>query len=576
MNFESPSQLPDGFCPADPVSVRQILTRLKASSPHDPRSAAAWFDLFCRTSDAITDHQTALELRAACHEGDPAQAEELSRFDRDIVGLLLDGRQTLIRIYLESPWQKAMHADDHGRLARDLTRRLRTSDARLTGLQLKENTLIREYRAFVHNARARFLDNDIMLSIVVGKMNDRSEDLRRMAYQSFWRFVRDNRGRYAQLFEELAALRKQQARIAEAESYESFVYEDMGRDFTPQDTRRLCESIAKHIVPVVTRLSRQQSTAPQEPGGALTYPWNARIWQQHYPAELPCGGEQAKFVQQFEQCLNRLHPVFTSCYRALQSTHGFDIFPRAGKAPGAFCALRPTLGVPFVFGNFSVSARDLFSLFHEFGHAVHGYCAAPIQNTLLRSPGLDYCEFVSTTFEFLAHLVLDCFWTDIRHARQASAFHLFHSVAFLPFAAQLDEWQSLIYDNPSEADSLWTRLSDKYRPHLNWSWGPAGREGEGEATKGLGWCSRPHVFSTPFYYIDYAIAQISAWQIYAKVQAGGATRQKTIDALVGTLFTGGQRSSLELLAAAGCASPFEDETVAAVAKQIETTFEALN
>jgi oligoendopeptidase F len=572
--------LPQDFSPSDLASVRSAMNHLKAAAPHNPKSAKDWYDCFCALSDRITDHQTALEIKSACHLGDPATEHELEIFDRDIIGLVLSQRASLIRIYLESPWQKAMHADDGGRLRAELMRRQRTSDARLTELQLQENSLIRQYRSFVHSAQTRFLDTDTPLSVVVGKMNDRSESLRRLAYLSFWRFVEAHRSDYKRFFCDLAKLRQQQANLAGYRDYESFVYDDMGRDFTPDDARRLRKSIAKHIVPVVSRFSNRQAAKLEFNPRQKIHPWNARIWQDVFPEAPPCGGDQDALTNAFQAAATQLHHVAGQCLEALLATKGFDVFPRHRKAPGAFCALRPKLGIPFVFGNFSVSARDLFSMFHEFGHAVHGYCSAPIENTLLRSPGLEYCEFVSTTFEFLAHETLDLFWSEKGHAQQAAKFHLFHSLAFIPFAAQIDEWQARIYQNPEETDELWSELTDTYRPHLDWHTDAPSKSVDvrqtrdpldAAATKGLGWCSRPHVFTTPFYYIDYAIAQMGAWQIYAQVQTGGAERMATLQKLVDTLFLGGQRSTLQLFEAAGCRSPFEDATVAKVASIIEAT-----
>ena len=129
------TSLPEGFRPDDPVAVRRIITKLKAEVPHDPHTAAAWYDLFCETSDAITAHQTALEIRAARDQGNSNIEAEIERFDSDVMGIILNQRESLMRVYLESPWREAMHADDHGRLRRELERRLNTSNPQLTSLQ---------------------------------------------------------------------------------------------------------------------------------------------------------------------------------------------------------------------------------------------------------------------------------------------------------------------------------------------------------------------------------------------------------------------------------------------------------
>ncbi len=569
------SSLPDGFRANDPLMVRQVIARLLGETPSSPITAAAWFELFCDTSDAITGYQTDLEIRAAQDLKDRSVQLEIEQFEDQVVGLLLNHRAALIRTYITSPWRQSMHADDGGRLVADLTKRLRASDTQLTHLQLKENALIRSYRSFAHNARTQFMERDVLLSIVVGRMNDRTEAMRRMAYKSYWSFVSDNRTSYSTFFEELATLRLEQAKATGAANYETFIYDDMGRSFTPADAMALREHIARHIVPVVTKLAKKQALSfePLVQGhrnkDATIAPWNTRFWQTLYPEQHPCEGSQDKLIHAVAAAMTNMHPAFKQCFEDVRATGGLDIFPRQHKAPGAFCALRPVARVPFVFGNFAVSTRDLFTLFHELGHAVHGYCSAPIKNALLRNPGLEYCEFVSTTFEFLVHNSLQYFWPDKQQAKLAAGFHLFHSVAFLPFVAQLDEWQSLAYRMDGSPDDLWAKLSDKYRPQIDWR---SAQDALGEGIKGLGWCSRPHVFTTPFYYIDYAIAQIGAWQIYGQMQHGEAERERTLERFLSTLFLGGQRSCLELFEAAGCESPFAESTVIKVARLIETTF----
>ena len=555
--------------PTQRLSVRKALAQLTGNKPASPRESRSWFQLFCYVADVLAEYQTNLELQMARDTSNLQARKDIENFEDEILSQLLSVRVQLMSIYLSSPWQTSMHPDDRGRLRRDFNRRLATSQSALTSLQLEENAMIRKYREFSQSARTIFLGREVPLSIAVGKLSDRSEVIREQAYQAYWNFVRDHKEKFKGIFLELAANRNAQAKIAGTNGYEDFVYLDMGRiDFDPQASRNLCQHIMTHIVPIISRLSERQQKHFEAPRSKKVSPWNARVWQRHFPQSAPSHGDRKRFISSFRESVGSLHPAFLSCFDAMQSSESFDLFPRENKAPGAFCAMRPVSGIPFVFGNFSVSLKDLFTVFHEFGHAVHGHCSSAIENSLLRSPGIEFCEFVSTTFEFLSHDVLGTFWDSETDADDAARFHLFHSLAFLPFAAQIDEWQRQVYKTPDQAENIWSNLNEMYRPYLDWS-----QDTDNSIpSQSLGWCSRPHVFTSPFYYIDYAIAQIGAWQIYGKTRKGAPNREESIAKFVATLGLGGQRSTLELFEAAGCDNPFLGSTVAKVAMIIEETF----
>jgi oligoendopeptidase F len=492
--------LPADFDPANRVHVRSLVAHLLAEAPQTPDAAFRWYALFCEASDALSECQTQLEIQTFLDTQSKEAAQQLQQFEEDVLSTLLQNRAELMRLYLRNPWQRAMHGDDRGMLRNDFQIRLKKSEGDLSSLQIEENQIVRSYRAFFNGLTCSFLGRTVPLSVAVGKLNERSEDIRRAAFIAYWSTVKTNQEAIQRFFIDLLKNRIAQRKRSGSTTFEEFVYTDMGRtDYTPEDSRTFRNDVVKEIVPIIRSLSEIQ--ARETTDKTAIKPWNARIWNSFFPEGQPASGSREDFLKSVSQVLADLNPACSGLFFRLNTEDGMDLFARRNKAPGAFCALRPVKGLPFIFGNFSVSLKDSITFFHEFGHAFHAYCSAPIKNTLLRNPGLEFCEFAATSFEFFAQRHIKHLWPHPEAAAQARGFHLFQSASFLPFAVQLDAWQSAVYaqaeheeSTGSDLNAIWSELTDIYRPHLSW---------DGlEDFKGLGWCSRQHVFTTPFYYID--------------------------------------------------------------------------
>lgn len=559
--------LPKDFDPTDRIHVRSLVAQLLTEVPQTPEAAFRWFSLFCEASDALSECQTQLEIQTFLDTTSEQAALKLHQFEEEVLSTLLKNRADLMKLYLGNPWKAAMHADDRGLLRKDFQVRLKKSEGDLADLQIEENRIVRAYRTFFNALTCSFMGRTVPLSVAVGKLNERSEDIRREAFRAYWSAVKQNEAAIQCHFINLLNNRISQRKRSGSSSYEEFVYTEMGRsDYTPTDSHIFRAQVLQEIVPLISSLSLLQANEVAEKD--KIYPWNARIWPSFYPEGQPASGSRENFLTRVSLVLADIHPSCSELFQALRKSDSLDVFPRRNKAPGAFCALRPVKGLPFIFGNFSVSLKDSITFFHEFGHAFHSYCSAPIENSLLRNPGLEFCEFAATAFEFFAQKHLRHLWPQQELEAQARGFHLFQSATFLPFAVLLDAWQSAVYARAEQTEltgddlnSMWAELSDNYRPHLCW-------EGY-EDFKGLGWCSRPHVFTTPFYYIDYAVAQMGAWQVALRNQQAQFSR------FMGALCLGGQRSLKDLMGEAGCDWPFQPETVRRVADTIRKEFQGL-
>jgi oligoendopeptidase F len=558
--------LDPGFHAENPLHVARFLKQLSENHPHDFRSAHEWFSLFHEGSIAIQDVHARLEIATQLDTDSQEANTRLRNFEEKVLSQLLLIRKDLMEVYLTSPWRLAMHADDKGRIAKDFAIRKQYAKPVLAKLQIEENEIVRNYKRFVNSASVFLENNKIPLPVLVGRMNENNPEIRRKAFFAYWKYVHENEKTVQSFFTELVKNRKDQAAAIGEKSFTPIAFAELGRiDYGEKECSILRNTIERVVVPRITHLSKTQAMSLNEPTIA---PWNVNIWPALMPQQPPAQGNIENLLAGLHRILMRTEPAFATLLETMRQKNVIDILPGPRKAPGAFCVTLQESGVPFIFGNFAGNTKDAMTLLHEFGHALHSHASSYIANTLLRTPGMEFCEVMSTSMELLTFPALSEWWSDPRDVTRAQAFHLFGMLNFWPFMAMVDEWQHAIYAHPDCLDpkvrnEIWKTLSARFRPHVDWS--------GAEEFECLGWFARPHVFTAPFYYVDYGIAQVGALQLWEQSRS---RPKKAIEAYITGLALGGQRSLPELFESMGVEFDLTEKTIARLIAELEKTIAA--
>jgi oligoendopeptidase F len=552
--------LREDFDASNPLHVQEVLLRLVDETPDDFRAANDWYALFQEASSAISELHTRLELALQLNTGDADSERKLRLFDENILSQMLKVRGQLMDVYLASPWKYAMHPDDNGRITVDFRSRRRYASPEIIELQLAENQLVRDYRGFMNAATARCQGRPTPVSVIIGRLNDNDAAARKEAFLAYWGFVESHEDTLQDMFQRLLENRNAQAAALRIPSFVPFAFAELGRvDYGPDECSRFRGSIAQAVVPVATRLALRQGAALGTTG---IKPWDVHAWPGLAPTTPPAGGNLADILRSMGRISTKIHPSFGRLFNTMLEQGLIDVAPRARKSPGAFCVTFQESRMPFIFGNFAGTFKDALTLVHEFGHAVHGYATGTIPNVLLRHPGLEFCEVASMGLEMLAAPHFSEWWPHPTEARRALGYQLFAAVQFWPFMAMIDGFQHAVCaEASSTADSrnrIWLDHSRTYRPHVDWT--------GYERYEKLGWFSRPHVFTSPFYYIDYGIAQLGAVQLWRAAQRDYPS---AVESYVTGLSLGAQRSLPELFASAGLRLDFSAELLSELVGGLE-------
>lgn len=353
-----------------------------------------------------------------------------------------------------------------------------------------------------------------------------------------------------ELFDKQIATRTEIARNAGFENYVDYAFVAKRRfDYTPDDCLSLHSSIAEACVP-----RRQQSLSERASKLSLDvlHPWDLFVDSDGLEPLRPFS-DTGDLVSGVSRIFHRLDPELGSLFDTLQDGESLDLESRPGKAAGGYQAMLAEVRKPFIFMNAAGTHEDVNTLVHEGGHALHSLLCREDPLLVYRDCGAEFCEVASMGMELMAHPYLDEFY-DAEAAERARKNHLQGILKSLPFIAQIDAFQHWVYTHPEhthqERDNQWVALDKRFRPGVSWESVEEARRAE--------WHRVPHLFSHPFYMVEYAIAQLGAlelWQQCSEDEARAIANYKR------ALTLGGSLPLPDLFAAAGLSFDFSSETV---------------
>ena len=308
------------------------------------------------------------------------------------------------------------------------------------------------------------------------------------------------------IYEEMITLRQQVAQNAGYDNFRDYIFDAKHRfDYSPDDCKAFHDAVEAICVPL-------KRDVDDERRRNLNLE-SLRMWDMGHDVH---GREPLKPFTKVEEMVagtsrmfHRLSPELGVFFDSLRDGTSLDLDSRKGKAPGGYQVQRDHSRKPFIFMNATGLQRDLETMVHEAGHAFHSIYADDLPLIDYRNAPLEFCEVAAMSMELLTHDFLDEFYSE-EDAQRAVREHLEGIVSILAWIATIDAFQHWVYTNPNhsraERHAKWLELGDRYGSVLDWS--------GFEDWRNVGWQRQLHLFSYPFYYIEYGIAQLGALQMW--------------------------------------------------------------
>ncbi len=427
----------------------------------------------------------------------------------------------------------------------------------------KENKLSTEYSKLIASAQIEFDGGTYNLSQMAPFVQSIDRDVRHRAQLAVSKFFEENEAQLDRIYDDMVKVRTE---IAHKLGYENFVqlgYDRFGRtDYNSKDVKGYRDQIYKEVVPVVNELTQRKAIrlgikSPKSYDLALSFlsgnptPKGDRDWMldiavnMYHEMSEPTG----KFIDFMVE-------------REL-----LDLDSKPGKQGGGYCTYIPKYDSPFIFANFNGTSHDVDVLTHEAGHAFQVFSSRD-QIPDYRWPTMESAEIHSMSMEFLAWPWVNQFFLEDTEKYKFN--HLASSISFLPYGVSVDEFQHGVYENPDmtpeERKALWRDIEKKYLPFKDY-------DDDAFMEKGTFWYRQGHIFGAPFYYIDYTLAQVCAFQFWVKSQED---HKKAVEEYIELCKLGGSKSFVELIGAAGLQNPFVDGTVKDVIEPIKAYLDGID
>jgi oligoendopeptidase F len=560
-----PPHQPRRFVPAgadlgDWAQIEPLFQRLEAAAARAASLAAfeAWLLDWSELSAALDEESERRQIAMTCHTDD-AEAEKAFLHFVENIGPQSKPRQfKLAQVYLAHPCRAQLPRGRYEVFDRDAHRQVELFRAENVPLETEETKLGQQYQKLTGALTVTFRGAEKTL-IQMGRFQEETD---RAVRAEAWQLVAarrlQERERLEEIFDQQLALRERMAGNAGFGNYLQFAFRKLGRfDYTPDDCRRLHDAIAEHFVPVLRAL---QAERRRHLGLAALRPWDLAVDPLGRPPLRPFE-EVAQMLERTQRIFDRLDTGLSASFRRLRDLRLLDLDNRKGKAPGGYQSTLAEARLPFIFMNAVGMQRDVETLLHEAGHAFHALATREEALFLYRSAPLEFCEVASMSMELLGNQHLEEFYAP-PEAKRARRTHLEGVVAVFPWVATVDAFQHWIYTHPGHARAdrraAWLALLDRFEGDVDWS-------GQEEA-RGHAWHRQLHIFLCPFYYIEYAIAQLGALQLWAQARqdrAGALHRYEQALAL------GGSRPLPELFLAAGCRLAFDGAAVKPLAELVK-------
>jgi oligoendopeptidase F len=317
------------------------------------------------------------------------------------------------------------------------------------------------------------------------------------------------------LFTSLIKLRHQVAVNAGFRNFRDYMFKSLGRfDYTPQDCFNFHESIQHEVVPLLNEFAKQRKQAMKL--DALR-PWDKAVDPEGREALKPFTNGK-ELTEKTIEVFKKLDAYLGQCLSIMQAMGHLDLESRIGKAPGGYNYPLAEIGVPFIFMNATSTLRDMVTIMHEGGHAIHNFLTRDLELNEFKSTPSEVAELASMSMELISMDHWDTFFNshDLQRAKHE---HLEDSIETLPWVATIDKFQHWIYENPNhtteERRQAWNRIFDQFTDNqTDWS-------GLQEAKDYL-WQKQLHLYEVPFYYIEYGMAQLGAFAVWRNFRKDAA------------------------------------------------------
>ncbi|KXT78276.1 M3 family oligoendopeptidase [Streptococcus sp. DD13] len=448
---------------------------------------------------------------------------------------------------LDSPFRTALEEALPQTFFLQAENQLKTFSPDAISLFQEENSLVDQYSKLIAGAQIDFQGETYNLSQMIPFNQSTDRSVRQAASAKTSQFYEDNEAAFDKIYDDLVKVRTKIAHQLGFKDYVEYAYHMMNRfDYNRDMVKSYRQEILHHVVPVVQELRKRQT---ERLGLKELKYYDLGI--EFLDGNATPQGDPEFILHEAQKMYQELSPETAEYFNFMVQHELLDLVTKPGKRSGGYCTYLPDFKSPFIFSNFNGTSGDIDVLTHEAGHAFQVFRSRWVPTPDVVWPTYETCEIHSMSMEFLTWPWMDRFFGHQVDKYKYS--HLAGTLLFLPYGVLVDHFQHEVYEHPemtpAERKATWKRLQDLYLPDRDYS-------DSDFLSRGGFWFRQSHIFSSPFYYIDYTLAQVCALQFWKRTQV--EADPTAWEDYIRICDLGGTKTFLQVVEAANLQSPFKE------------------
>lgn len=544
------------------AAAKEIIARVENAQSIDDVLAAR-IDYLKLMTEFSTANSLAY-MRYTINTADPFYLAEKDYYD-EIGPVMQNYDLQYANAMLDSPFRAELEQALSPLLFQSMELQRKSMSPEIIDDMVEENKLVSEYSQLMAGMEFEFRGEKLPRPMLMKYAKSENRATRRECYEALGSTLAQHAEQLDTIFDRLVHVRDRMAKKLGCRNFVELGYYRMGRlCYGEADVRTFRENILRDIVPVVSELRLENAARL----GIDTFMLYDNEVFTPGGAPVPCGKDEI-----FAAARNMYHAMGreTGAFIDMMlENEAFDVDARKNKWGGGYCTEFVKYRQPFILANFNGTSGDVDVVTHEAGHALNSYLIADNRFALeLGCGGMETAETHSMSMEFFAWPHLENFFPNGNDADKYRFQHALDALSFLPYGTMVDAFQHRVYEQPdmtpAERNALWLSLERQFRPHIH-------LDGIPYLEQGTRWQYQMHIYETPFYYIDYCLAQTAAFQFLLASRAdydGAFARYLRLSK------QGGEKVWTELLQEAGFRSPFEPGALEALAAELKPLIRAL-
>lgn len=509
-------------------------------------------DLFLALEKAQIDldtMNTVADIRNTIDTADPFYEQEMEFYEKAIPQIQVEMKE-VSQVILQSPFVQDFEKEFGNIYIKNLKNQIRFANEENVANRVEENRLTRQYAKASAVCTTTFHGEEVNFYGLLKYMESKDRSVRREAFNAWANLYASVAGELDNIYDQLVRVRVKMAGVLGFKDYIEMAYHYNGRfDYGREEVANFRRQIVEHIVPVCQKLYDQQRRRLGIDhlyyyDEALVFPEGNAVPE----------GNSHELVAKAKKMYGELSKETGEFFDFMVENQLFDLETKPGKRQGGYCTFLSKYKAPFIFSNFNGTSADVDVLTHEAGHAFEAYSASrifPLTEQVWSTAEIS--EIHSMSMEYFTHPWMELFFGE--KADQYRYAHLVSSLCCIPYMACVDEFQHRVFeemaDNAAQRRKIWRELEKKYMPWRAYD-GNEFLEGGGF------WMQKQHIFLFPFYYIDYALAQMGAFEFYGRMKQDP---EKAWEGYYKFCCAGGSKGYFDLLKVGGLSNPFDDHTV---------------